>query len=206
MATRASEIAGGARAEQRGRLFPELVRSLDTGDRLRVLEIGTARPETVEFFSHFRCQLYFGDLYAAPFLVDQQHRLSQSLLQAQFRKALNLPRNFKFDLCLFWNIFQFLTGPAVRALCAELEQHVHKHTRGHALGVHSVVTPCSRTQFAIRDAATFKLVSKGFPDLPYCPHPQRELSELLDIFKVERAMLLGDGTVEMLLGTKPYWD
>ena len=192
--------------DTKGRLFQELVRSIDRGKRLTVLEIGAARPETVDFFSQFRCQLFFADLFSAPFLADQQQKLSRPKLQAQFRRALDLPKGLKFDLCLFWNVFQFLTGPAIRSLCGELESHVHKDTQAHALGVHSAGTACKRAHYAIRDSAHFKPVAKDFPELPYFPHPQAELGDLLDIFKVDRAMLLGDGTVEMLLSTKPFWD
>ena len=41
------------------------------------------------------------------------------------------------------------------------------------------------------------------PDLQYLPHPQAELSELLTVFKIERAILMGDGTVEMFLPQSP---
>jgi hypothetical protein len=189
-----------------GKLFPDLFRNIDPDERLKVLEIGRAQPETVDFFSHYKCRLQFADLYSASELLEGQAKLSEAELAAGFRKALDLPKGAKFDLCLLWDVLQFMTGPAIRALCGTLEMHIHKGTRAHALGVHSVLTACEPAEYAIAGLGEFKLKESRLPNLEYRPHPQAQLAELMTIFKVDRAMLMGDGTVEMLLGTKPHWD
>lgn len=188
------------------RLFPELFRGLDLSERLRVLEIGRAQPETVDFFSRFKCRLQFADLYSASELLQGQAKSSEADLAKRFRKVLDIHKDARFDLCLFWDIFQYLTPGAIRALCGVLEPHIHKQTRAHAFGVHSILTACERAEYAIAGPAEFKLKKGRIPDLQYLPHPQAELSELLKVFRIERAMLMADGTVEMLLGHKPYWD
>ncbi len=188
------------------RLFPELLRSLDSRERLKVLEIGRAQSETVDFFSRYKCRLQFADLYSATELLQNQSKSTEAQLAVAFRKALDIPKGATFDLCLFWDIMQYLTGPAIRALCGVLEPHIHKQTRAHAFGVHSVLTASERAEYAIVGASEFKLKKGRIPDIQYMPHPQAELSELLTVFKIERAMLMADGTVEMLLGAKPYWD
>ena len=188
------------------RLFPEIFRRLDTSQRLRVLEIGRALPETVAFFSRFKCRLQFGDLYSAADLFERQSDLSEAELAKGFRKALEIPKGAKFDLCLFWDIMQYMSGPAIRALCGVLEPHLHPETQAHAFGVHSILTACERAEYAVVDTAEFRLRKGHLPDLQYMPHPQAELSEMLTVFSIERAMLLANGTVEMLMGAKPYWD
>ncbi len=188
------------------RLFPELFSHVDPGERLRVLEVGCAQPETVDFFSRFKCRLQFLDLYASPSLLEDQGSKSEAELSPGFRKALALPKSEKYDICLFWDVMQYMTGPAIRALCGALEPHLHKRTRAHALGVHSVLTASDLAEYAIVDDKTFRLKPCRLPGLEYRPHPQAELAEMLTVFKIERAMLMGDGTVEMLMASKPYWD
>lgn len=196
-------FAGGAKS---ARLFPDLFRKVDPTERLTVLEIGRAQPETVDFFSQFKCRLRFADIYSASSLLEEQAGRPEAELSAPFRKALDIPKGEKFDLCLLWDILQYLTGPAIRALCGALEPHMHQHTRAHALGVHSVLTKCERAEYAIAALDEFRLKEARLPGLEYRPHPQAELAEMLTVFKVDRAILLGDGTVEMLLASKPYWD
>lgn len=188
------------------RLFPDLFRKIDPERRLRVLEIGRAQPETVDFFSRYKCRLQFADVYAAEDLLKDQGGRSEAELAVGFRKALDLPRGEQYDLCFLWDILQYLTGPAIRALCGALEPHIHKETRAHGFGVHSVLTKAERAEFAIAGPAEFRLKPTRLPELEYRPHPQAELAEMLTVFRVDRAMLLGDGTVEMLLKTKAYWD
>ena len=211
-APRASNVhagpASGAGAPGRkgARLFPELFRGIDPGERLKVLEIGRAHPETIDFFSAYKCRLQFADIYSASDLLQEQGKRSEAELAVAMRKALDIPKAAKFDLCLFWDVMQYLTGPAIRALCGVVEGHIHSGTRGHGLGVHSVLTACERAEYAVLSPSEFRLKESRLPDLQYRPHPQAELSELLTVFKIERAMLMADGSVEMLLGTKPYWD
>ena len=188
------------------RLFPDLFRKIDPSQRFRVLEIGRAQPETVAFFSRYKCRLRFADLYSATSLLEEQGKGTEADLHVRFRSALDIPKGEKFDLCLLWDIMQFLSGPAIRALCGALEPHLHSETRAHGFGVHSILTACERAEYAITGLNEFKLKKGRVPDLQYLPHPQAELSELLTVFKIDRAMLMGDGSVEMLLRTKPYWD
>ncbi len=188
------------------RLFPELFRDIDPTRRLKVLELGRAQPETVDFFSRFKCRLQFADLYSASSLLQEQVERTEAELAVGFRETMDLPKGASFDLILLWDILQFLTGPAIRALCGVLEPHLHANTRAHGFGVHSILTASERAEYAIISSSEFKLKPSRYPDLEYRPHPQADLSGKLKVFKIERAMLMANGTVEMLLGAKPYWD
>ena len=188
------------------KLFPDLFRNIDPEKRLRVFEIGRAQSETVDFFSAFKCRLTFADLYSNTSLLEDQANCTEAELAVGFRKALNIPKGEKFDLCLMWDIMQYLSGRSIRALCGALEPHLTDETKAHGFGVHSILTPCERAEYAVAGLTEFKMKKGNLPDLQYLPHPQAELSELLTVFKIDRAILMGDGTVEMLLGSKPYWD
>lgn len=187
------------------KLFADLFRDIDPDKRLRVLEIGRAQSETVSFFSDYKCRLRFADLYDDVKLFKGQAGATEAELAKNFRKTLAIPKGEKFDLCLLWDVMQYFSGRAIRALCGALEPHLHEGTKAHGFGVHSILTPCERAEYSIRNLGEFVVRKGRLPDLQYLPHPQAELSELLTVFKVERAILMGDGTVEMLLGSKPYW-
>jgi len=197
---------GSACVSKTARLLPDLFRGIDPTERLKVLEIGCAQPETVDFFSRYKCRLQFADIYSSADLLEEQAKLSEAELAVGFRKALDIPREAKFDVCLLWDMLLYLTGPAIRALCGVLEAHIHAGTRAHGIGVHSTLTRCERAEYAITDSSEFKLKPGRLPELEYRPHPQAELSEMLTVFKIDRAMLMGDGTVEMLMRSKPYWN
>ena len=188
------------------KLFPDLFRNIDPEKRLRVLEFGRAHSETVDFFSAYKCRLTFVDFFANTALLEDQANRTEAELAVGFRKALAIPKGEKFDLCLTWDIMQYLSGRAIRALCGALEPHLTKETKAHGFGVHSILTPCERAEYAVVSLNEFKMKKGRLPDLQYLPHPQAELSEMLTVFKVDRAILMGDGTVEMLLAAKPYWD
>ena len=200
-------IAGGntENSLKGAKLFPDLFRDIDPGKRLRVLEIGRAQAPTVNFFSDYKCRLRFADLFSNEDLLNDQASRTEAELSIAFRKALDIPKGEKFDLCLFWDIMQYLSGRSIRALCGALEPHLHEETRAHGFGVHSILTTCERAEYSIANLKEFRMRKGGLPDLQYLPHPQAELSELLTVFKIDRAILMGDGTVEMLLGSKPYW-
>ncbi|MCW8925932.1 MAG: hypothetical protein OQJ84_06725, partial [Xanthomonadales bacterium] len=52
-------------------LFPTLVKNVDPDRRLSVLEIGPALPETIEYFSQYKCRLHFAAMYNDPILQMQ---------------------------------------------------------------------------------------------------------------------------------------
>ena len=47
-------------------LLPKLFEGLRDDERLTILDLGPAAPETVDFFGQFRCRLFFADLFSAP--------------------------------------------------------------------------------------------------------------------------------------------
>ena len=61
-------VASLAPRTQQSLLFPTLLKKVRADTRLSVLEIGPALPETIEFFSQFKCRLHFAAMYTDPIL------------------------------------------------------------------------------------------------------------------------------------------
>ncbi|NCF18322.1 MAG: hypothetical protein GWP63_08775 [Haliea sp.] len=185
---------------QSSQLLPALFEYIDEDRRLTVLHLGPALPETVEFFSRYRSKLFFADLFAElPLVAEEEGELS---LEQQLAASLELPADIRFDLCLFWDLFNFLDGPAIAALQAILRPRVHPSTLGHGFTSHNArVRPPDRT-YAIREVNELVTRALASPRPGYAARGQGPLKNALDRFEFGRTVLLPDKRLEFLLSVK----
>ena len=198
-----SRPTGPVMARHTSKVLPGLFRHVPEHHRLTVLEIGPALPETVEFFSQYRCRLYFIDLYQEPFLHDSQARLSEKELRHEFEQRLVFPEGEKLDICLFGDFLSFLGDRALRAFNSALRPWIHERTRAHGFGVHHLAVKLEHQQYGIVDRETLSIRSRRHGELPYHPHSQVEMADMLNCFAFERGLLLPSGKLEMMLKPKP---
>ena len=166
-----------------------------------MLNIGPALSETVEFFSRFRCKLYFVDLF------DDLPELNAGIddtpppLQL-FSESLKFPGDTRFDLCLFWDLFNFLDDTALVALQDVLRPHLHPSSLGHGFAAHNArVRPPDRT-YAINAVDQLAVRTIDPPRPGYVARGQGPLKGLLDRFEFARTVLLPDKRLEFLLTVK----
>lgn len=162
-----------------------------------VLHAGPAMQDTVDFFSAWRCRLHIVDLFEELPLPPVHER--EISLQQQFEEALVLPADTCFDICLFWDLFNFLDTEAMLALQASLRPHLGKHSRGHAFSVHNKRSAPSHHLYGIRTADTLSLRKRSKAPPGYAPHTQGQLKDALQCFNVERSVLLPDSRMELLM-------
>lgn len=180
------------------KLFGALFQSVDANHRLTVLEIGSALPETVDFFSRYRCRLIFVDLFDEPFVRDQAD-LSETGLRHAFEERFRFPPGTGLDLCLFWDFLSYLDDPALRAFNSALRPWLHAGTRAHGYGAHHLAVRLANVQYGVHDRETLSVRERVSRPLPTHPHSQVEMHEMLNCFAFERGLLLPDGRLEMLL-------
>jgi len=184
------------------KLFPSLFQLLDVDHRLTVLEVGTALPETVDFFSQFKCRLHFVDLFNEPF-VREQENFSEAELRQAFQQRLRLGQETRLDVCLFWDFLGYLDDPALRAFNAALRPWLHDGTRAHGFGVHHLAARLDNVQYGVLDRETFSRRPRSGRQMALHPHSQVEMNELFGVLGFERGLLLADGQLEMLLHRRP---
>ena len=174
------------------------VRLLDVNQRLTVLELGTALPETVEFFSRFRCRLHFVDLFHEPFVAGQSD-LSETELRHAFEGQFRFPADTRFDICLFWDFLSYLDDPALRAFNSALRPWIRPGSRGYGFGAHHLAIRLANVQYGVRDRETLNVRQRFTAQMRSHPHSHIEMHEMLNCFDFERGLLLPDGKLEMLL-------
>lgn len=185
--------------ELRCNLLSSLLENIDEDRRLTVFDAGSALPETVDFFSRFKCRLYFADLYSEDLLRQQHEEVFADKLEDQFAALLDFPKSTKFDICLLWDVFNYLDSPALRAFSKALNPFLHSGTGIHGFSTLRASTVLANQQFSIQRQDHLKVRPRTTKQLRYCPHPQAELKKLLYGFDVSKATLLSNGLLEMLL-------
>lgn len=181
-------------------LLPGLFERIDEDQRIRVLHLGPALPETLDFLATYRCKVWFADVFSElPLDADPEDGQS---LEDRLARALALPAGERFDLVLFWDLCNYLQPAAIEALMRLLRHHWHRGTRGYALAVHNTRAPQRDDTFAIARADTLVLRSRPSCLPGYAPLAQSRLKQLLLGFEVRRSVLLGDGRVELFLAAK----
>ena len=150
---------GGAwmQRTQQTLLFPSLLKQADQHERLSVLEIGLALPDTVDFFSRYRCRVFFAAMYSDPVLDLQLGDISEAQLVDHFRKSFNFPGGLRFDLCLFWDFLNYLDDRALRAFNTAIEPYLQDSTRAHAFTVRTLQTQIANQRYAVNREDLFSV-------------------------------------------------
>ena len=178
------------------RLLPLVFEGIDAGRSLTVLDIGAGRPESVRFFSRYRCQLYFVDLFGETgYASGQQGRRRPR--ETLFGRFLDFPSGTRFDICLFWDFLNYLESPLLRDFAQTLCSYVHDDTHAHAFAAFSNALPFDGLRFGIEDADRLTTRSQSTPAKH--PHTRKHIADALWPFSVKRAALLEQNRQELLL-------
>ena len=199
MAARASAAAV---TQQPTKLLEDLFRQVAPGRRLVVLEIGTALPETVDFFADYRCRLHFVDLFNERFLREGRDTLDDAALRREFEERLAFPADSRIDVCLLWDFLTFLDDRALRAFNDALKPWLHPGSKAHGFGVHHLAIRLENVQYGIVDSRTLSVRRRATEPMAYHPHSQTEMADLFNAFAFERGLLLPNGKLEMLLRSR----
>lgn len=182
-------------------LLPALFENREDSSPLTVFHVGAALPETVDFFSQYRCTLHFVDLFGE--LPIEETPEGEWSIAEQLQRQLQFPKDTTFDICLFWDIFNFLNRDAIFALLRQLKPYFHAYTLGHGFVAHSLDKPQNDHVYGINRVDEISVRSRPAPLPGYAPHNQSRLKELLHSLRVERSVLLSDSRLELLVRAKP---
>lgn len=185
---------------QASKLLPSLFEHIDEEQRFTVFHVGPALQDTVDFFSNYRCKLHFIDLFSELPFVAEEDALPD--LQHPFEEILEFSPGTLFDICLFWDLFNFLDSKAISAFVTALRPYLKPNSLAHAFAVHNINTPQGNHLYGIHQADTVSSRRRKTLLPGYAPHSQGQLKEVLRCFRFERSVLLPDGRLELLLATR----
>jgi hypothetical protein len=184
-------------------LFPSLFKRIATDRRLSVLEIGPALPETIRFFSDYKCRLQFAAMYTDPVLQMQRGEFTETELAEHLTQSFGFQKGTRFDLCLFWDFLNYLDDKALRAFNTAIKPYLHKTARAHAFTVRTLDTSFPNQQYGIEQAHMFSIRRRPGTQARTTPHTQAILVNLLSNFDIDQGMLLPDGRIEVLMSACP---
>lgn len=185
---------------QSSQLLPSLFGDFDEEQRLSVLHLGPPLQETLEFFSGRRCRLQVVDLFAELPLPAEEDTANG--LVAHMRQLLQFPGEARFDVCLFWDMFNYLDAPALTAFLDVLAPHLPPACLAHGFSIHNPRAPQAGKRYGISAEETLSVRTRKESLPGYAPHSQNRLKELLHCFDIERTVLLADKRLEFLLRAK----
>jgi len=165
--------------KQPSKIFASLYRMLDLNHRLTILEVGSALPETVEFFSRYKCRIHFLDLFSEPLVSDLQNVTSPKEIRQQFDDLLAFPPGTKLDICLFWDFLCYLDDPALRAFNEALRPYIHHGTRAHGFGIHHLAIRLGNKRYGVMDENTLSVRQRNSEQPDTHPHSQVEMHEMM---------------------------
>ncbi|MEP4146250.1 MAG: hypothetical protein ABJL54_03455 [Halioglobus sp.] len=182
---------------QSSQLLPDLFESVAEDQCITVLHLGPVLPETMEYFSSFRCKLHVNDLFAElPLSFKPGDELT---VQERMSSLVSFPEDTRFDVCLFWDLLNYLDQDGVVALMQCLRPHLATTAMAHAFTVHNIRSPQRDCRFGIVSDSEIVLRPRHHKVPEYAPHSQGKLKEWLDGFDVKRSVLLAQSRLEILL-------
>jgi hypothetical protein len=167
--------------------------------RLKILDMGMAVSATVNFFGQTKSRLQFCGLIDSN--IDQYNdpEYTQAERVALFRSSLKIQADVQFDVILFWDIFCYLSAPAMVALLEALAPHFHNRTRAHCIGQLNARQKMVFSAYGINKIdALYHQLNNSQPPKLYA-HTRHDFAKLLGYLRVDRSCLLSGNRVENLL-------
>ena len=195
------------------RLVPDLIDRFQKVDYLQVFDTGFAVSETVEHFATRKCRLHFSAAYEMLHyppviaakkdgrLVDKKAQ-DQALYQdwkVRFDKALNYPKGTQFDVCFFWDFFNYLDDIALKAFSDSLSPFLKETTVGHAYVLLKEGYPVLNRTFGLAAKDEIIVRQAHWPALTAYARPQARVTSMLQDFRVNHSVLRRDGLLEISL-------
>ena len=194
---RSAKSTDGRQETISSRLLPMILERLDDEDRIVVLDSGSGSQSTLDFFSGLPTQLHFVDLFAAEVVTNPPEELTEAGAADAFTAHLDLPADIVFDVCLFWDVLQHLEPVQIRGLSRALAPHLSGQTLGYGFGTLHGQDP-GNFRYGIQDRShlTARPISRT---TGYRGYSQQQLDENFSCLGSQRATLLQEGRLELLL-------
>lgn len=166
---------------------------------LVVLDMGLASATSVSFFGQTKCRLQYAGLINPDLDQFNDPELSHAECVQLFQQSLNLGSNFKIDIILFWDLFCYLSAPAMGALLETLLPSLHARSKAHSIGLLNARQKMLYSEYGINAINQLWQQPINTPQPKIYPHSRHDFGKLLNYFSIDRSCLLSGNRVENLL-------
>jgi hypothetical protein len=180
------------------KLLEQALQPLLEGERRVVLDLGEPHAQTVEFFSGLRARLIVGS--AVRELVGLGVEDDEGELQRRLKALLPDSQVEGVQVVLAWDVLNYLQPGVVQALMSRLADLLPRGALVHGfLAYGSKVLPETPRALVVQPGCRVRALPAGSTATRKAPGCSTgELQRLMPGFRVERAILLGDGMQECL--------
>ena len=169
------------------------------GDRkYRILDLGPAVGDNIDFFSQFRCRIYIEDLYHTLNSFEYFTPDDGFSYAAVFEYLMPYLRNTRFDFILAWDLFNYLERDEFRHLIVHLSQFSRKGTVLFGLISTLKHIPETPYRFKIIDSEKLLYIQRSRVLKPCPRYEPSDLAELMPNFRICNSFLLRNGFKEYL--------
>ena len=172
------------------------------GKKAHVLHLGHPLPNTVKTFTNYRCNIHVADVFPKLSLPIFDEEKSGDYFQF-FYDTLDVNKTSSFNLCLFWDFFNFLDDTSLAAFADFLSPFLQEDCRAHAFAVHNTKSIPSQYVYGINDLQSISFRSREEPIRSQTPPTLRMLEEQLSCFSFEKKIILPDNRIELAMLKKP---
>ena len=180
-------------------LLAPLFSQIIDDQRLKILDMGMASSASVNFFGQIKCQLQFCGLIDLSLDQYNDPEYTQAERVALFKSSLNIQADIQFDVILFWDIFCYLSAPAMVALLEALAPHFHPRTRAHSIGQLNARQKMVFSEYGINKIDELYHQPSESEQPKLYSHTRHDFAKLLGYLRVDRSCLLSGNRVENLL-------
>jgi hypothetical protein len=178
-------------------LFRTLLERLGEDRRAIVLDLGSARTETIALFGRFRCRLDIADLTAG--LARLGEDAAPDELRAATEALLPAPRQEPADVVLCWDLLNYLTRPALEAVMACVAARAQPGTLVHALIAYAATRmPTRPNRIVALDDQHLSFTPVTAETRPAPRYTPEDLTGCMPDYEMVRGMLLRNGMQEFL--------
>jgi hypothetical protein len=195
-------------------LMPEILERVEHRSKLMVLDVGMGVHETVAFLGSRPCKLHFSAFHAAlltppevrirqavgelPDREAEQRALFEAWLKT-FRSMMDYDSGTKFDICLFWDFFNYLDDIPLAAFSEALRPFLRPDTLAHAYLLLKPTPEVMNREYGIHSPGEVSVRPGTYQNLKSFPRPQARVTSMLKGLAVNHSVLRRDGLLEVAL-------
>ncbi|RKZ99259.1 MAG: hypothetical protein DRQ47_11330 [Gammaproteobacteria bacterium] len=161
----------------------------------QILDLGSASPENLDFFSIFNCRLQIADALPALQLLDD---LSSDEQANKLDELIPKQADKSYDIILFWDLLNYIEPETIRSIINHLSDSIEPGTVLYALNASRGTIPDQPGRHRVIDAGQLLYEPANSNYMPSPCHAQRVLEKYMPGFKVEKSLLLKNGLQEFL--------